>query len=303
VIATMGVEARMPYSCGNLDRAGALRRDPAWITATLRDPAVRVIPMWQGRCLVADGVAVSMPGPIPDSADPVFLGLDHDAGVFALDLSHLDLDGALAASGASDAVEVRQLVATLDPAGASVLAYARGILHWHRNQRFCGACGSLSEVRDGGHLRACTGCSRLLFPRIEPAVIMLIEAPAGSGPARCLLGRHRGSTLFSTLAGFVEIGESLEGAVRREAFEEAGVRVGDITYQASQAWPFPSGIMIGFRGRALSDEIAVDRDELEEARWFTRAEVRAQVADARKRGRQPDSIESTLVEAWLSAGA
>ena len=179
-----------------------------------------------------------------------------------------------------------------------MLAHARGILYWHRNQRFCGACGAGTVAADGGHHRTCTGCATVLFPRIEPAVITLVEAPPG-GPRRCLLGLHRGGRSFSTLAGFVEIGESLEDAVRREVYEEVGVRVADVAYQASQAWPFPAGIMLGFRAVALDDRVRPDGDEVIEARWFTRAEL---LDRDRTAGHQSDSIESFLVESWLHAG-
>ena len=294
---------RLPYSCGDLDRGHTRRSDAAWLAAALASPTSRVIPMWRDKCLVVAEQVVSVAWPLASVAEPaVFLGCDDAVAVFAVDLSALEFATALDIAGATDAVEVRALVATLSPAEASTIAYARGLLHWHRQQRFCGACGAAAEVRDAGHLRACgnDACGRLLFPRIEPAVIMLVESV--SSPDRCLLGRHRGAASFSTLAGFVEIGESLEDAVRREVFEEAGVRVGDVEYQASQAWPFPSGIMIGFRARALDDAVAVDRDELDDAQWFTRAQVEAQIQAVRAAGRQPDSIGSFLVESWVRAG-
>ncbi|HVK25757.1 MAG TPA: NAD(+) diphosphatase, partial [Actinokineospora sp.] len=150
----------------------------------------------------------------------------------------------------------------------------------------------------GGHLRTCGGCKKLLFPRIEPAVIVLVEFGD-----RCLLGRHRGAAenAFSTLAGFVEIGESLEDAVRREVAEEAGVTVGGVVYRASQAWPFPAGLMLGFRAVATSPDIRVDLDELIEARWFTRAEVVALQAEHIAAGTdRGDSIERYLVDRWLA---
>ncbi|MFC7615821.1 NAD(+) diphosphatase [Actinokineospora soli] len=185
--------------------------------------------------------------------------------------------------------DIRALYRGLPAEEATRLAYARGLLHWHRGQRFCGACGQPAESRHGGHLRVCTGCAKELYPRIEPAVIVLVEHGD-----RCLLARHRGKESYSTLAGFVEIGESLEDAVRREVAEEAGVDVGPVDYLGSQAWPFPAGLMVGFRAEATSDRVAVDGAELDEARWFTRAEVAA-MEDSR-----PDSIEAFLIGAWLA---
>lgn len=144
----------------------------------------------------------------------------------------------------------------------------------------------------------------MIFPRIEPAIIVLVESPAGAeAPDRCLLGRHAGAPQgsYSTLAGFVEVGESLEDAVRREMAEEAGVSVTALSYQGSQAWPFPAGLMVGFRATAGSEEVRVDGEELLEARWFTRAELRERVAAGRTLGRV-DSIDHHLLTGWLAAG-
>src|SRR5215472_12292 len=139
------------------------------------------------------------------------------------------------------------------------------------------------------------------FPRIEPAVIMLVESEGT--PRRCLLARHKGSApgSYSTLAGFVEIGESLEDAVRREVAEETGVKVGPVTYVASQPWPFPSGLMVGFKARAVDDSIRVDGEEILEARWFTPAELADRAASGYPLGR-PDSIDSHLLRSWLVPG-
>jgi len=277
----------LPYNGLSLDRAGAHRGDDRWLAD--RRAGARVLAFRHDRCLVSGDVPVEVAAA---DRELVFLGLDGDTGVFATDLSDVDEPDALRLAGADAAVDIRTLFRALDPQRSATLAYARGMLHWARNQRFCGACGAVTESRNAGHIRKCTACGKLWFPRIEPAVIMLVEAP---DRRRCLLGRHRGAAegAYSTLAGFVEIGESLEEAVRRELVEEAGVPVSDVRYQASQAWPFPSGMMIGFRAVALSDDVAVDEDELIEARWFTPDEVRA-LGD-----RRPDSIESHLVETWL----
>jgi NAD+ diphosphatase len=255
------------------------------------DPSAGTVLFWQDSCLVRG----REPAQVHPSEvhDPVLLGLAGGSGVFAADLSAMTEPEALRVAGASATVDIRQLFASLAADQAALLAFARGLLHWNRNQRFCGACGSATLRRDAGHLRACSGCGKLLFPRIEPAVIVLIEAPGP--PSRCLLARHRGAAAgaYSTLAGFVEIGESLEGAVRRETLEEAGVPVAQVRYQASQAWPFPAGLMVGFRAVAESELIAVDGAELVEARWFTREEVLA-LGEGRV-----DSIEHFLVSSWL----
>ncbi|HEV7651613.1 MAG TPA: NAD(+) diphosphatase [Actinophytocola sp.] len=292
----MPTNVTLPYNGLLLDRAGALRADADWVARTREHPDTRVLAFWHDRCLTAGGRPATV-----DVPDAMFLGVTGgDAGVFAADLSDVDEAAALRAAGADAATDIRAMFRGLDREDAATLAYARGMLHWARNQRFCGACGSPTDPRHGGHQRVCRGCGKLLFPRIEPAVIMLVEAPGE--PRRCLLARHRGAApnAYATLAGFVEIGESFEGAVRRELAEEAGVRVTSVAYQASQAWPFPSGIMVGFRAVAGSDEVTVDREELLEARWFTRAEMRDLLVAHRADGLdRPDSIEAFLIRTWL----
>jgi NAD+ diphosphatase len=295
------------YAGLDLDRAGLRRSDPAWLQAQRESPDLRLIPLWSDECLIRAGVPVVLEAGQADalmSHEPVFLGLSADRPVFAADLSGLDRATALTVAGAEDAADVRALIAAVSQTEAGLLAYARGLLHWQRRQRFCGSCGGRCETRDGGHVRACTDCGTVHFPKIEPAIIVLVELPGE--PRRCLLGRHQGSGpgRYSTLAGFVEIGESLEDAVRREVAEEAGVAVGPVRYQGSQAWPFPAGIMIGFRAVAESAAISVDQAELVDARWFTPAEVRARIADPEAvPPYRRDSIGRALIEAWLAESA
>ncbi|MEU8182996.1 NAD(+) diphosphatase [Micromonospora sp. NPDC049047] len=299
-------ERVLAYGGDWLDRAAALRTDPARLSALLCESSTVVLALWRDRCLVdADGpvrLTAERASLVRSAAgETVFLGLDGAVAMFAVDLSALSERAAVEMAGAARSVDVRALVGQLEPGAAAVQAYARGLLHWHRQQRYCGACGAPAEAAGGGHMRTCTGagCGRLLFPRIEPAIIVLVEAPGP--PGRCLLARHAGAAedAFSTLAGFVEVGESLEDAVRREMAEEAGVAVTDVTYQGSQAWPFPAGLMVGFRATATSDEVRVDGEELLEARWFTRAELRDRVASGRTLGRV-DAIDHRLLEDWLT---
>lgn len=298
-------EVVAPYAALHLDRATGRREDSAWVAAALGDPRRRVWPLWRDQCLVAGAppapveLAPGAAGTAPEGL--VLLGLDGDRPEFAVDLSELPLDEALAIAGADAAADVRSLFAGLPASRSGVLGYARGLLYWHRHHRYCGRCGSATASRSAGHLRACTSgrCGRLLFPRIEPAVITLVET-AGL-PRRCLLARHRASKVggYSLLAGFVEVGESLEDAVRREILEEAGVRLAEITYYGSQPWPFPAGLMLGFRATAASEAISVDGDELLEARWFTRDDLRCH-GDAGGRLGRPDSIDRMMLTAWLA---
>jgi NAD+ diphosphatase len=299
----------MYYSGLRLDRAAATRGDPEWVTKVLGEASTTVLPLWRDKCLVRDGSPVTRrrgdAGDLLAAAeDLVFLGLDDGSAVFAADVSALEQPAALVLADADTVMDIRALAGAVTPVAAGMFAYARGIAYWHRHQRFCGACGGRTDARSAGHHRICLSCGTLLFPRIEPAVIVLVELPGE--PARCLLGRHAGAApgRFSTLAGFVEIGESLEDAVRREVAEEAGVSVGRVTYQASQAWPFPAGLMAGFTAGALSSTIRADHDEVLEARWFTASELRARIADPSLGGPyRVDSIGRILIEDWLASQA
>ena len=299
-----GRETVLAYSGGVIDRAASQRSDPGWVDATLAQASTRVIPMWRDQCVVSGEPAVPVILPAAEAgavlnaaAEVVFLGLDDRGGIFAADLSPAGESLVVEAAGGERVLDVRGLVGTLGPAEAALLGYARGILHWHRHQRYCGSCGSPTRIGHGGHLRTCQNeaCARLHFPRVEPAVIMLVE-----NQGKCLLARHKGSAAgsYSTLAGFVSVCESLEDAVRREVAEETGVPVGTVTYMASQGWPFPSGLMIGFRATALAETVHVDGEEVIEARWFTRAELTEHAAAAGRLGRE-DSISSYLLRSWL----
>lgn len=301
-----GGEAVLAYSGGAIDRAANLRGDPSWIDATLARAGTRLIPIWRDQCVVSGEPAVPalLPAAGPEAgavlnaaAEVVFLGLDDHGGIFAADLSPAAESRAVEAAGGERVLDLRSLVGSLRPAEAALLGYARGILYWHRHQRFCGTCGSPTRSGHGGHLRTCQdeACARLHFPRVEPAVIMLVESQD-----RCLLARHKGSAAgsYSTLAGFVGVCESLEDAVRREVAEETGVPIGTVTYVASQGWPFPSGLMIGFRATALAETVRVDGEEVIEARWFSRDELAGYAAARGRLGRE-DSIDRHLLRTWL----
>jgi NAD+ diphosphatase len=298
----------LAYSGGYLDRASDRRSDPAWLATLVDAGRARLIPIWRDYCLVSGDPPVPVTsldggrdGPMCEVSTLLFLGLDGDTGLFAADLSSLDEARAVELSGADRVGDLRAFAGTIRAADAATLAYARGLAYWNRHQQFCGTCGAATLSQHGGQMRACANesCGQLHFPRIAPAVITLIEA-AGP-PARCLLARHSGSAQdsYALIAGFVEIGESLEDAVRREVAEEAGVRVETVTYVASQAWPFPAGLMAGFRATAASESLAVDGLEVVEARWFTRAELARRAASGRPLGRV-DSIDRHLLESWLN---
>jgi NAD+ diphosphatase len=194
---------------------------------------------------------------------------------------------------------------TVPPDHLGALAQARSLSYWHVRHRYCGVCGTLTAMKAGGYRRECPNCGAPHFPRTDPVVIML-AIDASSGEERCLLGRQArfAPGMYSCLAGFVEPGETIEDAVRRETFEEAGIRLGRVRYHSSQPWPFPASLMIGCHGEALTTDITRDETELEAARWFSRDEVKAMLA-----GIHPDGIQCPpriaiahhLVRTWAEA--
>jgi NAD+ diphosphatase len=306
-VAGQRAVTHLAYSGGFLDRASDRRSDPGWVAMLLDASRTRLIPVWRDHCLVSGDppapVAVLDAGrsqPVRELGTPLFLGLDGDAGLFVVDLSDLDEAHAVEIARAERVGDLRAFAGTLGGAEAAILAYARGLAYWNRNQQFCGTCGAATLSRHGGHLRVCgnDACARLHFPRIEPAVITLVES--ARPPRRCLMARHNGSApdSYALLAGFVEIGESLEDAVRREVAEEAGVSLATVDYVASQAWPFPAGLMAGFRATAASESVTADGKEIVEARWFTRAELSQRAASGHPPGRV-DSIDRHLLRSWL----
>jgi NAD+ diphosphatase len=180
-----------------------------------------------------------------------------------------------------------------------MLAYARGLMHWHARHRFCGVCGSPTESAEAGHVRRCTNpaCAAMHFPRTDPAVIVLV-----TDGSRALLGRQKSwpPGMHSVLAGFVEPGESLEDTVRREVHEETGIVVDEITYHSSQPWPFPSSIMLGFTARAATTALHVDPDELESAAWFEREFLLNSPENESFKLSRRDSIARRLIDDWLA---
>jgi NAD+ diphosphatase len=300
------VERTNVFAGAGWDRAAMLRRDEAWVADRLRDPATRFAPVWQLKNLFGVDGEPTVRWLTPDEAGPllgagtaVFLGMTGGAARFAVEVGHRD-PAELAAVLGGEFQELRRHGSILPPAEAGLLAFARGMMHWHARHRFCGVCGEPTEPRDAGHVRVCTAeaCGASHFPRTDPAVIVLV-----TDGDRALLGRQpawdRGR--YSTLAGFVEPGESLEDAVAREVREEAGVRLREIRYHSSQPWPFPASLMVGFTAVAEDDAVTVDRDELEDARWFTRAELRAGLADGTFLLPSDISIAHRLVTEWLDA--
>lgn len=289
------------YASGRIDRAAHLREDESWVAARLADPSTRLAVVWRSRNLVR---LEESPRPHLLSPDPALieeagavalLGLVEGIAHFALDLSHMNEDAACALGRFEDLRRIGPLMRHEDGA---LLAYARGMMHWHLAHRYCGRCGYPTAPRGAGHVRRCTnaGCAVTVFPRTDPAVIMLVHAGD-----RVLLGRQAiwAPGMHSVLAGFVEPGESLEDAVAREVFEEAGIAIADIAYHSSQPWPFPASIMLGFTARATSTELRIDTDELESGRWFHRDELLNSPEDESFHLPRRDSIAYRLIRDWL----
>ena len=291
-----------------LDRCTQRRKDSDWLHAALLAPATRFVPLWRDEHLATEDDApraVFLAGRttravLEREEDAVFLGEFGDAACFALEI-RAELDASEILTGSVAFQSLRALATRLPSDEAALLAYARALLLWQRSHRYCSQCGAPTVAREGGHVRTCTNpdCGLQQFPRLDPAVIVLV-----AHGDRCLLGRQPKwpPDVYSTIAGFVEPGESLEDAVRREVAEETGVLVGPVSYHSSQPWPFPSSIMLGFMAEAESEGIELIDSELEDARWFTREEI-AERARSSTRGLPAElSIAFRLVSDWYDDG-
>jgi NAD+ diphosphatase len=294
------------YTGNPLEWATEKREDAAWVAAALDGAETLFAPVWRSRNLMR-GVAEGRPeaafltgeaATLVRDAPWALLGLQGPTPVFAVDVSATEEPMALLPAGAGTFTDLRAVAGTLPGPDASILAHARGLMHWRGQHGFCGVCGGACEPRSAGHVMRCTACGTSHFPRTDPAVIMLVHRGD-----RALLGHsHRfpNTKMYSTLAGFVEPGESLEEAVAREVLEESGVQVGRVYYHSSQPWPFPASIMLGFYAEALSEEVTIDPAELQDARWFTRAQIRDSEANGFSLPRL-DSIARRLIEDWVAA--
>lgn len=295
------------YAGLQLDRAAEKRRDEAWIAGQLNRDEARFLPVWRAQNLVIEqpeprAVFLSVAAVNGYGGTSMYLGEFGGAPIFAVDLSALDESSITAQFGARGKfVDLRSVGGLMERQEGGMLAYARALAHWHGRHGYCGVCGAPTTSIAAGHIRKCTNaaCGTEHFPRTDPAVIMLVH-----DEDRCLLGHHVRWTIpmYSTLAGFVEPGESLEDAVAREIFEEAGIRVDDVRYHSSQPWPFPASIMLGFYARARTTELKLDPDELQNAGWFTRDFLRGPHDPDKFRLPRADSIARRLINDWIDPG-
>ena len=287
-----------------LDRAAHLRKDTEWVAAALADPGTLIVPLWQARNLVRRGDRVSAAAfveathelrrTLPDD-ELVLLGQFRGHAVFAAEIAAESPPALL-----SDATfeDLRTAGAFLPHDEAGLLAYARALILWRQRHRHCGRCGAPTRTASAGHVMTCPepACATEHFPRLDPAIIVLV-----TDGERVLLGRQAAwpPGRYSTIAGFVEPGESLEDAVVREVLEETGVPVLDAEYHSSQPWPFPSSLMIGFTARAAADAVPRADEELEDVRWFTREQIAAGTPGLPP----PQSVSFRLIEDWYDSAS
>jgi NAD+ diphosphatase len=296
-----------------LDRVAHLRHDPQWLATALADPRSRAVPVWNSRSLIDEQAAEPF-APAPAAGDLaraafihtaeldpaaarledfIFLGSRGDAHYFAYEV-HASEPPLLHPTARFQ--DLRTISSRLDAEEAGLLAYARAMISWRQNHRFCGKCGAGTAPDKGGHVLKCTRttCGLEQFPRLDPAIIVLV-----SDGDHALLGRQASwpPGRYSTIAGFVEPGESLEDAVVREVAEETGVDVQGVHYHSSQPWPFPSSLMLGFLAQARTRDIHLRDQELEDARWFSRADILA----GHPLLPPLQSISFSLIEHWFDA--
>ena len=299
--------SRLVGFAGNrIDRQSENRSDDALETA-LADPRTRIMQTRGGRLYLK----------LADGGFDAYFGLG-EARAMGAKLGHAVLLGmseagpVVMAPGAIEAEALPEDIKAIDhrsvyiqglvePETLGELAQGAALLAWHHNHRYCGRCGAETQMRIGGYKRTCPSCNAELFPRTDPVAIMLAVREE-----KCLLGRspHFGPGMYSCLAGFIEPGETIENAVRRETLEEAGIRLGRVAYHASQPWPFPHSLMIGCFGEALDEDIAFDGKELEDCRWFFRDEVLAMLEGRHEGGLivpPRGAIACHLITAWAEA--
>ncbi|HYM17116.1 MAG TPA: NAD(+) diphosphatase [Micropepsaceae bacterium] len=297
------------FSGNPLDRASDKRADAEWLKRARADGKTRVLPLWKLQPLLlgpegaseatalafVEGALASGLG--DPEADEVFLGLDDGVACFARDISALPDPLAAALASLGHFRDARSAASLLSAREVAILGQAKALIDWHNRHRFCANCGAATASADGGYRRLCPVCKAEHFPRTDPAVIMLVTAGD-----RCLLGRNKRFTggHFSTLAGFVEPGETIEEAVKREVFEEVNLRIGEVRYFASQPWPFPSNLMIGCFAESLNQDITVDGHEILTARWFERGLVKKLLSGESNEVLLPrrDAIAFHLVRTW-----
>ncbi len=294
------------FSGSPLDRENLRRRKREWVEAQDRAPESRYLPLWQLQPLLKIGELRELAWAkreffedLEPQPEPVLLGTRDGVAHYAVDVSvEPKREAGFGVADVASFEELRGIVAQLPAGDAAIAAQARAMIDWHRRHGHCAECGGHTRAVQGGASRICFDCQSEHFPRTDPVAIAVVVKGD-----RCLLGRGPGwpDGMYSALAGFIEAGESLEDAARREVLEETGVRVGAVRYLRSQPWPFPSSLMIGCIAEAESEEIEIDPAELDDAKWFSRDALRAALAGKREDLRVPPpfAIAHHLIRAWV----
>jgi NAD+ diphosphatase len=318
------------YNQMQLDRCSNERKNTAWLTKEFNKPETLFCPVNNGQCFFKlneiEPLLLSKSHLLTLNINQcIFLGKSEQGAIFAIDQNKLrfSIQEELLTQG--QWLSLRQNTALLSPFYASILALAKGLVHWHKSHQFCGLCGNINHSTEAGHARRCAECRNMTFPRTDPAVIMLVEKMFDDGVPRCLLGRQASwpEGVYSTLAGFVDPGETLEAAVIREVAEETAIIAESPKYIASQPWPFPASIMLGFVAQACSKDIDTRQDSLENAQWFSREQIanfdvnqavintegeqinpiddqKTELPLSQFKMSSSDSISSYLITAWLN---
>jgi NAD+ diphosphatase len=290
-----------PFTGMALDRASIERKDPDWVDRQLTDPAARAVVAGHDGVVIAAGAAPALLRTgLRSDGEPILLGLEDGAPRFAVDLDGLPEAERAAAIDGAEVVPLRDAGATLAPAEAGLAAYVMALLNWHRRHRFCANCGAATDLEEAGYSRHCPRCGANHFPRTDPVVIMTVEHDD-----RLLLGRRAGwpPGRLSVLAGFVSPGESAEEAVVREVQEESGIVARDPVFVASQPWPFPASLMLGFHAESDGGEPHAVDGELEEVHWLDLDTVRAATRGDAVGFQLPPSVSVArfLIDRWLAA--
>jgi len=297
------------FSTNFLDRASSKRSDDMWINDQFNNGSARIIPVSHSKILctsIQNPRAIYLTkndfNDVSNARDlSIFLGISDKKTYFAIDIESIKLVSILKGKNSGKFQDFRQVIPLLNFRDSALLAIARFMINWQSRNRYCGKCGTPTESAEAGNLRICenTNCGQSHFPSMDPAIIVIV-----SFEEYCLLGRQKiwPKGMYSTIAGFVEPGESIEDAVIREVEEETGVIVERLEYQHSQPWLFPSSLMLGFAATAKGNEIKIDKNELEDARWFSRKEIKDNLKKGLLRIPGKETIAYHLIKEWFDKG-
>jgi|YelNatPaOPRAMG01_1025707.scaffolds.fasta_scaffold00028_82 NAD+ diphosphatase len=291
------------YTSSGFNRLSEKRIDAKWVKEKIFSNNSKIVLVKDLKLLVENSsrykpVFLSMKDfkDSPEISTLIFLGEREGSTYFCVDAKVIK--GSDSYLNFGEFLDLRAIANFMEKNDAAILAYARAMIYWHNNNKYCGICGSNTIIKDAGHKIICSNphCSAEHFPRIDPAIIVIV-----SKDDKCLLAHQAKwpQGRYSTLAGYVEPGESLEQAVQREVFEETGIHVDNVSYHSSQPWPFPSAIMLGFKARAIDKNIFVDKKELEDAQWFSRNDIISKLKNKSLILSPKDSISFRLIQSWF----